>query len=113
VSAGKSRRSDIKEVGRGGVQEYFDEQVELAGGMSEVFDCYKRKRGRPDRVVTWPAYSFARIHFVELKTIGGDYEAGQERDHERRRKMGAHVEVLWTKAQVDTYVAKYGRQCKP
>ena len=113
MSAGKSRRSDIKEVGRGGVQEYFDTQVELAGGTSEVFDNYRRKKGRPDRVVTWPAYGFARIHFVELKTIGGELDSCQERDHARRRKMGAHVEVLWTKEQVDRYVGRYGRACEP
>jgi hypothetical protein len=107
MSASKVRRG-IKEVGRGGVQEHFDTQVWLRGGMTDVFDKGPGAKGRPDRVVTWPAYGFARIHFVELKTIGGRLETWQERDHARRRKLNCHVFVLWTKRQVDDYVAEYG-----
>lgn len=87
------------------VELYFVDQVEAHGGMAEKLTT--GRRGPPDRLVTWPAYGFARIHFVELKTIGGKLESWQERDHARRRKLGAHVDVLWTRSMVDNYVARF------
>jgi hypothetical protein len=104
MSAGKGKRGAVKEIGPGGVQEYFDEQVAAHGGLSEVFDNFVGQKGRPDRVVTWKSRGSAQIDFVELKTIGGRLESWQERDHKRRRKLGCHVEVLWSKAMVDDYI---------
>ena len=105
MSAGKTRRSSVKEIGPGGVQDYFDEQVALHGGMSEPV-VRLGYRGFPDRLVTWPRHGWAKIDFVELKTIGGKLEPWQERDHERRRKFNCHVRVLWTKAMVDDYISE-------
>jgi len=107
MSASKIRRGDVKEVGRGGTQEYFDKQVALAGGMTDVFDKGPGAKGRPDRVVTWPAYGFARVHFVEMKAPLGHVESWQDRDHKRRRKLGCHVFIIWTKKQVDEYVQRF------
>jgi hypothetical protein len=107
MSTGKGRRGSVKEVGPGGTQEYFDQQVEAHGGTSEVFDKGPGARFRPDRVVTWPCYAWAHIHFVEMKTIGGELSSGQERDHARRRAKGSQVFVLWTKKMVDEYVERY------
>jgi hypothetical protein len=103
VSCGKLKRSAVREAH---IERYLVEQVEANGGMSEKFTS-PNKRHVPDRIVTWPAYGFARIHFVELKTIGGKLEPGQERDHERRRKLGCHVFVLWTFKQVDDYITRF------
>lgn len=94
--------------GRRGVREcqierYFVEQVEAAGGMAEKF-VSPGKKGVPDRIVTWRAHGWARVHFVELKTVGGKLEPWQERDHEDRRKLNCFVRVIWTKKQVDDYV---------
>jgi VRR-NUC domain len=102
MSAGKLRRSDVKEES---IERYLVEQVEAHDGLCEKFKT--GKRGPPDRIVTWPAYGWARIHFVEVKTIGGKLDPAQERDHERRRKRGCIVRVLWTRAQVDDYIAQY------
>jgi hypothetical protein len=99
MSAGKLKRA-LYEVA---VEKYLIERVEACGGMIEKFTS-PGKRGVPDRIVTWPRYGFATIHFVELKTIGGKLESWQERDHERRMKLGAFVFVIWTKAQVDAYI---------
>ena len=107
MSARKGRRGAVKEVGPGGVQEYFDEQVALWGGLTDVFDKGPGAKGRPDRVVTWPAAGWARVHFVECKTIGGDLFPWQKRDHARRRKLGCYVRVIWTKADVDSYVREF------
>lgn len=101
MSAGKLKRNTQESE----VEEYLVEQVELHGGMCEKFN--PPPKGRPDRIVTWPTYGFARVHFVELKTIGGKLESWQERDHARRRKLHCHVFVLWTKKQVDDYVARF------
>jgi hypothetical protein len=100
MSAGKLRRSSIKERD---VERYFVEQVEAHGGLCEKFVSPGRK-GVPDRIVTWRACGLARIHFVELKTIGGKLDPWQERDHARRRRLGCHVRVIWTKKQVDDYI---------
>lgn len=102
MSAGKLKRG----VREAKIEAYFVEQVERSGGMCEKFTS-PGKKYVPDRIVTWPAYGFARIHFVELKTIGGKLEPGQERDHARRRKLGCRVEVLWTRWQVDEYVLRF------
>jgi hypothetical protein len=103
MSAGKRKRGELEAH----IETYFVERIEAAGGMAEKFvspGC----RGVPDRLVTWPAYGWARMHLVELKTIGGQLESWQERDHERRRKLGVHVFVIWTRQQVDEYVERYG-----
>lgn len=103
MSRGKLKRSSILESD---VEKYFVEQVEKHGGMCEKFTSPGRK-GVPDRIVTWSAFGFARIHFVELKTIGGKLESWQERDHYRRRQLNCHVFVIWTKAQVDEYIERF------
>lgn len=105
MSAGKGRRS-VKELGKGGVQHHLKELIVAAGGMYDHFTS-PGKKGVPDLIVTWPAYGWARIHFVETKTIGGELEPWQERDHEARRRMGAKVLVIWTKEQAERYVARY------
>ena len=102
MSAGKLKRNTQESE----IEKYLVEQVELHGGMCEKFR--PPPKGLPDRIVTWPAYGFARVHFVELKTIGGKLESWQERDHARRRKLGCHVFVIWTKKQVDDYVERFG-----
>jgi hypothetical protein len=103
MSAAKGRRGSVLESA---IEKYFVEQVEKHGGMAEKFTS-PGKRGAPDRIVTWPAYGFARIHFVELKTIGGKLEPWQARDHARRKRINCHVEVIWTKKQVDEYIERF------
>lgn len=87
------------------IEKYFVEQVEKHGGTAEKFTSPGR-RFVPDRLVTWP-HATARIHFAELKTVGGVLSSGQARDHARRRQMGVGVWVLWTKKQIDQYVEMY------
>jgi hypothetical protein len=106
MSTGKNRRGNVKEMGPAGVQAYLKEQVPLHGGMIEHFTT-PGKKGAPDFLVTWPAYGWPRLHLVECKTIGGALDPWQVRDHERRGKLGCYVRVLWTKAQVDSYVQYY------
>jgi hypothetical protein len=104
---GKMTRPVVtKELGPGGVQRYLMDQVELHGGMSELFTS-PGKRGVPDVINTWPEFGWARIHFVETKTIDGKVKPWQQRDHDRRRMMGAQVFVIWSKAGVDSYIKRF------
>ena len=100
------RKQSKKGVRESKIETYLVEQVEKHGGLCEKFTS-PGKRGVPDRIVIWPAYGFARVHFVELKTIGGKLEPIQERDHARRKRLGCRVEVIWTKAQVDEYILRF------
>jgi len=103
MSAGKQKRGEIYEYT---VENHFVEQVELYGGLAlKLVDI--GHKGFPDRTAIWPAHGFARIHFVELKTIGGKLESWQERYHKKLRAKGAFVFVFWTIKQVDDYVARF------
>lgn len=53
--------------------------------------------GIPDRLVLAPG---GRAIFVELKCPDGDVKPKQVRWHDRLRKLGFQVEVLWTLEQV-------------
>lgn len=80
------------------------------------------KRSHPDGEITWPrghnnAYdsetqdsAYPRVEFAEVKTEDGDFEAGQERDHERRRAMGFEVHVLKGLEQVEAYLRSRGKK---
>jgi hypothetical protein len=102
MSASKLKRGPLEST----IEDYFVEQVEAAGGMALKLKDVARK-GFPDRTAIWPAYGWARIHFIELKTIGGALESWQKRYHADLRKKGALVLTLWTKKQVDDYVREY------
>lgn len=105
MSAGKQKRGSFYEDT---IENYFCDQVEAHNGMALKLVDQGRK-GFMDRTAIWKAYSFARIHFVELKTIGGKLESWQERYIAELRAMGCAVFVLWTKTQVDDYIAEYGQ----
>jgi len=84
------------------IENYFVQQVTLAGGRALKFTGY---RNAPDRLVIWP---WGRINFVELKAPLGRLRSGQKREHERLRAVGCQVIVLRTKAEVDGYVSAHG-----
>lgn len=102
MSTAKGKRGVLEEH----VERYFVDRVEACGGMAEKFTSPGR-RGVPDRIVTWAAHGFARIHFVELKTIGGALDPAQKRDHARRKNLNCHVFVIWSRKQVDDYITRF------
>lgn len=102
MSAGKSKRTVMETE----VEQYLIEQVEAHGGMCEKFTS-PGKKGVPDRIVTLPAYGFARIHFIETKAPLGECESWQTRDHARRKALGCAVFVIWTKKGVDDYADRF------
>lgn len=95
------------------IESYLVEQCELYGATAEKFKSPQRKNV-PDRICTWPGpkvgeFGEARqmpadVDMVELKATGEEPNAGQLRDHARRRRMGQRVFVIDSKPAVDVYV---------
>lgn len=87
------------------VERYLVHRVKtILNGTAEKFTSPAR-RSVPDRLVTIPVEGEAAlIVFVELKAPGKCPTAAQDRDHERRRALGAAVFVLDSKAKVDWFI---------
>jgi hypothetical protein len=88
------------------VESYLVEEVKRCDGVAEKFSSPQRAFV-PDRIVTWPSRAFnrtTRIQFVECKAPGKEPNAGQLRDHARRRAMGSEVFVVDTFEAVDKYI---------
>lgn len=98
------------------VESYLRKQVEKAGGTCEKF-VSPGKRFVPDRLITWPTGTVIILHplnqfmnlvaqldLAETKATNGRVNAGQARDHVRRRKQGATVMVLSSREDVDWYI---------
>src|SRR5688572_13247705 len=85
-------------------------EKKLKQGVETLGGRYEHKEvpgtvGHPDGEVTWPrghdnalddglGGSYPRVEFVEVKTLNGKFEPGQERDHAKRRADGFEVHVL-------------------
>ena len=85
------------------VERYLVKRIEALGGTCEKFKSPNR-RFVPDRIIFWPAglFTFAPVPvFVEVKAPGKEPNAGQQRDHDRRRAAGYVVYVIDSKEQVD------------
>lgn len=90
------------------IEKYLVRQVKRAGGEAEKFTSPGRKNV-PDRLVTW---LYPMTDFVELKATGEKPNAGQRRDHARRRRRGYSVFVIDSKAGVDRFVLLRGLKCQ-
>ena len=69
------------------------------GGSADKFTSPSR-RSVPDRICTVPCWD-PIIQFVEVKAEGEEATDPQQRDHNRRRAMGAIVHVVDTKQLID------------
>lgn len=90
------------------IERYLKREVRRAGGVAEKFKS-PGKKNVPDQIVTWLA---PMLDFVELKAPGEKPNAGQLRDHARRRKRGYFVIVIDSKEMVDVYIEMRGLKCK-
>ena len=90
------------------VETYLDEQVIALGGITRKWVSPGRD-GVPDRIVILKG----KVFFVEVKTVDGDFEPGQEREHERLRDAGAHVGTVYGAPGVNSLIKDisllYGR----
>jgi hypothetical protein len=78
------------------------ESVKLVGGMCPKF-IDPGRRGAPDRMVMLPGRP---VYFVEMKREKvGKLSPWQERYHADLRALGHRVWVLWSKEDVDEFLA--------
>jgi hypothetical protein len=83
-------------------EEHLRECVEMAGGMCPKF-IDPARRGAPDRMVLLPGMP---VIFVEMKRMKlGKVRPWQERYQADLRALGHRVEVLWSKEDVDEFLA--------
>ena len=80
------------------VEQYLRKQVIARGGMCIKLDS---EAGLPDRLVIWKG---GRNFYVELKRPEGRLSAIQKEYHERLRKLGQKVFVLWNFDDVNNFV---------
>jgi len=71
------------------IEKALCDRVKTLGGLCEKFTSPNRKNV-PDRIVTLEN----RIIFVELKAPNKKPTKAQERDHNRRIKLGCDVRVI-------------------
>jgi hypothetical protein len=99
------------------IEDYLDKRVRDNGGFTEKYTTPGR-RGPPDRLITWSPGPFdhgvGRIELAEMKRPkGGRVSELQKLDHAKRAKFGVRVWLLYTKDQVDNYIAiKCGSSAK-
>lgn len=86
------------------VEDYGTREFERAGGTHEKFKT-PGKRFVPDRMCSLQR---GVIFFIEYKKDGKEPNAGQLRDHARRRARGFAVYVVDSKWEVDHIVRHKG-----
>ena len=86
------------------IEAYLRRRVEMLGGMAMKF-VSPGNDGVPDRIVIMPG---GLVTFVELKAPGGRLRAIQKWQHERIRKRGCEVRVIWNRMQVDEWMQERG-----
>lgn len=91
------------------IETHLKKEVEKLVGL-----CIKvspeHTKGIPDRLVVLPPDG--RTIWVELKRAkDGRLSDLQKYQHDKLRKLGAQVEVLWTKAEVDDFIRKEAERC--
>ena len=87
------------------IEKHLKRGVEALGGLCEKFTSPGR-RSVPDRLVSLPG---GRIVFVELTAPGKEPTPLQEKDHERRRKLGFDVRVMDTVEKVDEFLEELAK----
>ena len=79
------------------IEAYLVKRAKELGGVAEKFVSPGRS-GVPDRIVMLPG---GLLIFVECKATGKKATPAQQRDHERRRKLGFDVYVVDSYEAVD------------
>src|SRR5580700_2645874 len=85
------------------IENYLRDRIESCAGLCMKF-IDPGQRGAPDRLVVLPGQP---TFYVELKRPKqGKLSAHQERYHQRLRERGQGVWVLWSKEDVDAFIAE-------
>lgn len=81
------------------IEDHLVVRCKQIGALCDKF-CSPQRRAVPDRIVTFEGC----VYFIELKALGKQATAPQQRDHARRRKVGATVLVLNSLIEVEAFV---------
>lgn len=81
------------------IEKYLKDETEKLGGLCLKFTS--SIRGVPDRIVLLPE---GKIYFVELKNEQGKLSVPQKYLHKKFKRLGIHVYVPNSKAQVDRFI---------
>ena len=92
-----------REVGRGGVEEYFVKAAKRAKCLVRKLQ-WGCRNGAPDRLIIFPD---GRLFFVELKSPGKEAKAHQLREHARLMGYGQRVYTIDTKPKVDAFFEEF------
>ena len=92
------------------IEQYLKRRVERDHGGLCIKVSPEHAKGIPDRLVILPPEG--KTIWVELKRESdGKLRALQKHQQRKLRKLGAQVEVLWTKAEVDEFIRKEAERC--
>lgn len=90
------------------VERYFVEQARRFGCKQRKLTQWYAEDGWPDRLIVWPG---GVTHYVETKRPkGGKLEPRQKVIIPELRALGAVVEVLHSKEEVDEYFQRWAKQ---
>jgi len=85
------------------IEAYLTRRVQALDWLTYKFTS-PGNRGVPDRLVVRPD---GTVSFVELKAPGGLLAPAQAYQIAKLRAGGAHVVVLWSKSDVDAFIASF------
>ncbi len=88
------------------IEAYLVRKVRDAGGKAYKF-VSPTNRGVADRLVVLPG---GRVWFVEVKKLGGRLSPLQRIFLDEIKALGANYQLLWSKEDVDAFVAASTRE---
>lgn len=90
----------VHRIAESSVETYLRKEIEAAGGICKK---YIQGEGFPDRIIIIETFGC----LVETKAPMGQLSELQKAEHAKLRAKGILVFVLWTKNQVDKFMAEY------
>ena len=93
------RKKQVMGVRENKVERHLDLKVKSIGGITRKW-ISPGHDGVPDRIVIFNSI----VWFVEVKTIDGEFEPSQPREHKRLRDCGANVVTVYGERGVDRFV---------
>lgn len=92
------------------IEQYLKRGVERDHGGLCIKVSPENVKGIPDRLVVLPPDG--RCVWVELKrSKDGRLSELQKYQHDKLRKIGARVEVIWSREDVDDFIRKEAERC--
>lgn len=82
------------------VAHYLIGRIKKVGGLCEKIHC-ESERGFPDYLITWPRGTMKK---VETKVADGVLSTAQLNYMQKSAKRRCFVAVLWSQADVDTFM---------